>query len=75
MAGADEPLLSKEGVLQGDPLSMLMYAVVVLPLIRLLSDRAKWLQNWYADDASCLAEIEAVVFDVVGVWPKVWVSS
>ena len=44
--GASEYVLSKEGVTQGDPLSMMMYAIVVLPLIRSLVDRNKWVQNW-----------------------------
>jgi len=36
--GSDQVLLSKEGVTQGVLLSMMMYAVVVLPLIRSLED-------------------------------------
>ena len=50
-------LLSKEGVTQGDPLSMMLYAVAVLPLIRSLRASGKWTQNWYADDSSCIADL------------------
>ena len=53
-------LLSKEGVTQGDPLSMMLYAVAVLPLIRFLEDSCEWVQNWYADDSSCVGELSSV---------------
>ena len=48
-------LLSKEGVTQGDPLSMMLYAVAVLPLIHSLKAPGNWTQNWYTDD-SCVAD-------------------
>ncbi len=47
-----EMLYSKEGTTQGDPLSMAFYALGVLPLISNLKDLQKWIQMWYADDAS-----------------------
>ena len=36
--GSDHFLPSKEGVTKGDPMSMMLYAVAVLPLIRSLED-------------------------------------
>ena len=45
-------LYSKEGLTQGDPLSIFMYAVGTLPLIRSLHNPTHWTQLWYADDAS-----------------------
>ena len=50
--GSSECLYSKEGVTQGDPLSMFMYAIGTLPLIRSLRNPSRWTQIWYADDAS-----------------------
>ena len=44
-------------VTQGDPLSMMMYAIAVLPLIQALVDQDKWDQNWYADYSVCSAEL------------------
>ena len=55
MHGASEYEFSKEGVTQGDPLSMLKYTIAVLPLIQALVDHDKWDQNWYTDDSACCA--------------------
>ena len=57
VSGCSDRILSKEGVTQGDPLSMLLYAIAVLPLIQSLSDNTWWTQNWYADDSSCVATL------------------
>lgn len=59
--GTHEILYSKEGVTQGDPLSMLLYAIAIIPLIRSLKIASKIVQNWYADDASatgCLEDLK-----------------
>ena len=47
------------GVGQGDPLSMLMYAAAVMPLIKSLFNppTCSWIQNWHADDSSCTAKL------------------
>ena len=55
--GSDQVLLSKEGVTQGDPLSMMMYADALLPLIRSLEGSHRWIQNRYVDDSSCIIEL------------------
>jgi len=45
-------LYSKEGVTQGDPLSMFIYVVGTLPLIHSLHNPGNWTQLWYANNAS-----------------------
>ena len=42
--GTSECLYSKEEVTQGDPLSMFMYAIGTLPLIRSLYNPSRWTQ-------------------------------
>ena len=45
-------LLSKEGVTQGDPLSMILYGIGVLQIIRSLEENhSKLIHLWYKDDA------------------------
>jgi len=44
--GSDQAVLSKEGVTQGDLLSMMMYTVAIIPLICSLEDSHQWIQNW-----------------------------
>ena len=40
LKGSDECIFSKEGATQGDPLSMLIYAVALLPLVKSLKQAA-----------------------------------
>ena len=51
-------LLSREGVTQGDPLSMMFYSVATLPLVRALKEDGRWLQSWYADDSVCAGSLD-----------------
>jgi hypothetical protein len=45
-------VFSKEGSVQGDPLSMFAYGIGILPLIRQLKKEFPEVkQPWYADDA------------------------
>ena len=59
--GSDQAY-SKEGVMQGDPLSMMimMYAVPVFPLTHSLVYSHQWIQNWYDDDSSCIGKFSTV---------------
>ncbi|KAL7526623.1 hypothetical protein ACHAXR_001569, partial [Thalassiosira sp. AJA248-18] len=46
-------LQSREGVTQGDPLSMALYGIALLPLAEMLREASpNVLQPWYADDAA-----------------------
>uniref|UniRef100_A0A8D8W759 Reverse transcriptase domain-containing protein n=3 Tax=Cacopsylla melanoneura TaxID=428564 RepID=A0A8D8W759_9HEMI len=54
-------MYSKEGVIQGDPLAMPLYALATLPLIKSLSCHTDTTQCWYADDSSVQGTIENLV--------------
>ena len=50
-----EFLASCEGVTQGDPLSMILYGIALIPLVELLRhDCPEVMQPWYADDLALL---------------------
>ena len=44
---------------------MMLYAVAVLPLIHYLEDYDERVQNWYADDSSCVGELSSACKEVV----------
>ncbi len=50
-------LHSCEGITQGDPLAMPMYAIATLPLINELRSETEATQVWYADDACAIGKI------------------
>ena len=54
-----ETILSKEGVLQGDPLAMSMYALAIMPLINELK-KDILCQIWYADDSAASGSLSDV---------------
>ena len=54
-------IFSKEGVTQGDPLSMFAYGIGILPLIRQLKAEFPQVeQPWYADDAGAGAKFDEI---------------
>jgi hypothetical protein len=56
-------IFSKEGVTQGDPLSMFAYRIGIMPLIRQLKAEFPQVeQPWYADNAAAGAKFEAIEF-------------
>ena len=57
LKGCEESLYSKEGIVQGDPLSMFLYAVATIPLIHMLEDHFQWSQLWYADDSAAIGHL------------------
>jgi len=52
LKGSSTFLYGKVGLTQGDPLSMFVYVVGTLPLIRSLHNPGHWTQLWYAEDTS-----------------------
>ena len=57
--GSGHFLHSKEGVTQGDPLSMIAYVIGVLPLIRdIRRAHPRVTQPWYADDMGAGGKLE-----------------
>lgn len=55
---SDMRLYSKEGVTQGDPLAMPLYALATLPIINKLKKEQAITQCWYADDSSAQGKLK-----------------
>ena len=69
MKDTAEVLYSKEGIVQGDPLSMFIYAMATLPLVNQLDHPQHNVQVWYADNASACDRL-----DSLRVWMKKLIS-
>ena len=61
VVGSTAMLHSKEGVTQGDPLSMFFYAISTFPLVTSLNKHCDLTQVWYADDASACGRVPHAV--------------
>lgn len=59
--GHDVGLYSSEGVIQGDPLSMFLYALATLPLINQLQSDPSITQLWFADDSSAVGCFSSIL--------------
>jgi hypothetical protein len=54
-------ILSREGVTQGDPLSMVLYGLSLTPLAEAIRQAApRVVQPWYADDAAMAGPVEGI---------------
>ena len=51
LKSSNEMLLSREGVTQGNPLSMMFHSIATLSLVQTLKGNGRWFQSWYADDS------------------------
>jgi hypothetical protein len=59
--GDCEIILSREGVTQGDPLSMVLYGLALTPLAETLRARVPTVaQPWYADDAAMAGSVDGI---------------
>ena len=53
-------LKSQKGTTQGDPMTMPIYALATIPLIRELSSRTGSKEVWYTDDSAALGKISSI---------------
>ena len=58
--GSTITIFSREGVVQGDPLSMFAYSVATMPLIQELNCPSLWRQIWFADDSSVIGDVSVL---------------
>ncbi len=47
-------LWSCQGIMQGDPLSMILYVIALVLLVKILEACPEVMQPWYADDLALL---------------------
>lgn len=60
LKGSNESIPCREGIVQGDPLSMFLYAIATKPLIRGLESTTSATQLWYADDSAVLGDLPSL---------------
>ena len=59
-------IFSCEGVIQGDPPAMFMYAISTVSLVQKLKSPSLWRQLWYVDNASVIGDTHSL---------KVWLDK
>ena len=55
-----EVIFSQEGTTQGDPLVMIIYSIVTLPLVHHLAESTSARQVWFAYDAMAGGQLQCV---------------
>ena len=60
MKNCKTTLFSQEGIVQGDLMSMFIYTIATVPLIRELEDNSSYIQVWYADDSSVASSFNSI---------------
>ena len=55
-----EVISSSEGMTQGDPLAMAMFAIATIPLIHQLKESSSANQVWFADDATARGKLQSL---------------
>ena len=51
-------ILSKEGVVQGNPLAMVLYGLAIVPLAEMLREaETEVVQPWYADNKAMSGQV------------------
>jgi hypothetical protein len=61
--------MNREGVTQGDPMAMVAYGLMLLPLIKLLKkEHPDVSQPWYADDTGAGGSFTAIRKQFESLW-------
>ena len=61
LKGSTLTLFSSEGIVQGYPLSMFIYAVASLPIIDQMNHLSDCIQIWYSDDSSTFGAFDSLL--------------